>query len=64
MQIQPNHEDIVNACKFAAADEFINKLPEKYSTIIGKTALNYLVDRSKDINCKSCAKKFTYNTFR
>ena len=34
-----NHEDIVNACKFAAADEFINKLPEKYSTIIGENGI-------------------------
>ena len=33
------HEDIVNACKFAAADEFINKLPEKYDTIIGENGI-------------------------
>ena len=29
-----SQKDIENACKFAAADEFINKLPNKYETII------------------------------
>ncbi len=31
--------EIKNACKFAAADEFINKLPEKYETMIGENGV-------------------------
>ena len=34
-----NQEDIIEACKFAAADEFIDKLPEKYNTIIGENGI-------------------------
>jgi len=30
------HEDIVNACKLAHADEFIQELPEGYETIVGE----------------------------
>ena len=30
------NEEIHEACKFAAADEFINKLPNKYETLIGE----------------------------
>ena len=31
---KPNasEDEIINACKFAAADEFINKLPDKYES--------------------------------
>ena len=29
-------EEIIKACKFAAADEFIDKLPNRYDTMIGK----------------------------
>ena len=32
-------EEILNACKFAAADEFINKLPNKFDTKIGETGI-------------------------
>ena len=32
-------EEIETACKFAAADEFINKLPDKYETLIGENGL-------------------------
>ena len=32
-------EDIVKACKFAAADEFINQLPNGYDTIIGENGV-------------------------
>ena len=31
--------DIEQACKFAAADEFIEKLPEKYNTFIGENGV-------------------------
>ena len=32
-------EEIVNACKFAAADEFINNLPSGYDTMIGENGV-------------------------
>ena len=32
-------EEIIKACQFAAADEFINKLPEKYETYIGENGV-------------------------
>ncbi len=32
-------EDIINACKFAAADEFIKKLPNGYDTLIGENGI-------------------------
>jgi len=32
-------EEISKACKFAAADEFINKMPEKYNTIVGENGI-------------------------
>ena len=32
-------KDIEQACKFAAADEFIEKLPEKYNTFIGENGV-------------------------
>ena len=32
-------EQIVKACKFAAADEFINKLPNSYNTMIGENGV-------------------------
>ncbi len=32
-------EEIDTACKYAAADEFIDKLPKKYETIIGENGL-------------------------
>jgi len=33
------HDEIVKACKFAAADEFIEKLPERYETMIGENGI-------------------------
>jgi len=32
-------KDIEEACRFAAADEFINKLPKKYETIVGENGV-------------------------
>ena len=32
-------DEIIQACKFAAADEFIEKLPLKYETVIGENGL-------------------------
>ena len=32
-------EEITKACKFAAADEFINKLPNKYETLVGENGV-------------------------
>ena len=32
-------EEINQACEYAAADEFINKLPEKYNTLIGENGI-------------------------
>ena len=34
-----NSDEITRACKFAAADEFISKLPEGYNTIIGENGV-------------------------
>jgi len=32
-------EEVIKACKFAAADEFVHKLPEGYQTIIGENGV-------------------------
>tara|TARA_A100001011_G_scaffold400490_1_gene515487 strand:- start:5594 stop:7336 length:1743 start_codon:yes stop_codon:yes gene_type:complete len=32
-------EEITNACKFAAAEEFINNMPDKYNTIVGENGI-------------------------
>ena len=32
-------EEITNACKFAAAEEFINNMPNKYNTIVGENGI-------------------------
>ena len=33
------NDEILRACKFAAADEFIEKLPKKYNTVIGENGV-------------------------
>jgi len=34
-----SNDEIVNACKFAAAQDFVEKLPNKYETIIGENEI-------------------------
>ena len=34
-----SHEEIIEACKFAASDEFISKLPQGYNTMIGENGV-------------------------
>jgi subfamily B ATP-binding cassette protein MsbA len=34
-----SHEEIIKACKFAAAQDFVEKLPNKYETIIGENGI-------------------------
>ena len=37
--VEASQEDIEEACKFAAADEFIDKLPQKYDTKVGENGV-------------------------
>ena len=37
--IEASEKEIIEACEFAAADEFINKLPNKYETLIGENGI-------------------------
>ena len=34
-----SEKDFLEACKFAAAEEFINDLPEKHATLIGENGV-------------------------
>ena len=43
-----SEDEIKNACKFAAAEEFIDKLPEKYNTFIGENGVRLSVDKNKE----------------
>ena len=36
---QASHQEIETACKFAAADEFINKLPKKFESFVGENGV-------------------------
>ena len=36
---EASQKDIEKACEFAAADEFINKLPDKYESIVGENGV-------------------------
>jgi len=38
-KINASDEEIINACKYAAADEFIDKLPKGYETLIGENGV-------------------------
>ena len=35
----PQRKSFLNSCKFAAADEFINDLPQKHETLIGENGV-------------------------
>jgi len=37
--VSASNDEIINACKFAAAQDFIEKLPYKYDTIIGENGI-------------------------
>jgi subfamily B ATP-binding cassette protein MsbA len=37
--VSASEDEIINACKFAAAQDFIEKLPNKYETIIGENGI-------------------------
>ncbi len=37
--VSASNDEIVNACKFAAAQDFVEKLPNKYETIIGENGI-------------------------
>ena len=43
-----NEKEIKRACQLAAAEEFIETLPEKYQTIMVKMALDYQVAKNND----------------
>jgi subfamily B ATP-binding cassette protein MsbA len=36
---EASQDEIIEACQFAAADEFINKLPDRYETFIGENGV-------------------------
>ena len=38
-KVDATEDEINTACKFAAADEFIEKLPSKYETLIGENGI-------------------------
>ena len=40
--------EISKACKYAAADEFIKKLPNGYDTVIGENGIDYQVDKNSE----------------
>ena len=54
-----SQEDIETACKFAAADEFINKLPNKYESFVGENGVKIWRTKTKNIYRKSNTQKFS-----
>ena len=43
-----SQKDIEEACKFAAADEFIQKLPNQYETIVGENGVRLSGGKNKE----------------
>ena len=42
------NDEIIKACKFAAADEFIKKLPKGYDTMIGENGVRLSGGKNKE----------------
>ena len=47
----------LDACKFAAATEFINELPNKYETMIGENGVRLSEVKTKNFNSKGYIKR-------
>ena len=43
-----SQKEIESACDFAAASEFIDRLPNKYETLIGENGGDFLVDKNRE----------------
>ena len=43
-----SQKEIESACDFAAASEFIDRLPNKYETLIGENGEDFLVDKNRE----------------
>ena len=60
-----SEEQQKKACEFAAAREFIEKLPKGFETIIGENGIRLSGgQKQRIVYCQSCFKKFPNNTFR
>ena len=46
-KLDASDSETKQACKLAAADEFIENLPEQYKTVIGENGVSCLVDKNK-----------------
>ena len=45
---EASDEECIQACKLACADEFIERFPQKYNTILSKVEITYPVVRNRD----------------